>query len=585
MSAFDSTMDVEVLPAIPDYSKSLVVQDNDSQGNDIAPQAMSPMDSLRAIFEEIRDGINTLVDLTTKMSPSAADLRNEGVSDADVSPPPGSDSDSQGNKGFNLEMPKVGPKLGLALMLGALTALFKYSDQITAGVAKVLEFADGFLEILGPTGSLYLGLFALASLIFPGTVTTLLGAGAKGIKFAFGLLKDGFTLMKDAVTKMPGLIKDAYTGGKNLVMGAFTKLKTGFQAMRFFLIEKAYPAILSAFGGIKGKVFGAITKLGKAFTAMRLFLMGTMIPTIAGFMAPFIVPLAILVAVVAGAVAVFHSIKAGIDEFKKSLDEGDSMLVAIIEGVSTALLSLVTLPITLIKNFVAWVAEKLGFEGIAEKLKEFSIVTFIKDSVKTLVMKAVKFVQGLFNIDFNAVMGKFVDIGKSIMVSIKAIGAGALAAAKGFLSPVKNFKKGYDEYIKNNTIPEPEEPLMTQSELGAEMRSDDTLGQNSEVLTQGLEASRERLKGKAKVFGKDSEEYNEEMLRFDAIKNNLSEVEKEQTNREETGSVTTVIQDNKQVNNTSNSSTEQTPGLAATETDYTAKALSALSARGYGMGF
>ena len=61
---------------------------------------------------------------------------------------------------------------------------------------------------------------------------------------------------------------------------------------------------------------------------------------------------------------------------KKSLDEGDSMLVAIIEGVSTALLTLVTLPITLIKNFVAWVAEKLGFEGIAEKLKELRYCRF-----------------------------------------------------------------------------------------------------------------------------------------------------------------------------------------------------------------
>ena len=584
MSAFDSTMDVEVLPAIPDYSKSLVVQDNDSQGNDIAPQAMSPMDSVRAIFEEIRDGINTLVDLTTKMSPSAADVRDQGVSDADV-PPPGSDSDSQGNKGFNFEMPEVGPKLGLALMLGALTVLFKYSDQITAALAPVLEFADNFLEMLGPTGTLYLGLFALASLIFPKTVTTLLGAGAKGIKFAFGLLKDGFTLMKDAVTKMPGLIKDAYTGGKNLVMGAFTKLKAGFQLMRVFLLEKMIPAIASAYGGVKGKLFAVIGKLGTAFTAMRTFMMTSMIPAITSFMAPFIVPLALLVGAVALAVAIFYSIKKGIDDFKKSLDEGDSMLVAIIEGVSTALLTLVTLPITLIKNFVAWVAEKLGFKDIAEKLKEFSIVDFIKDSIKTLVMKAVGFITGLFDIDFQAVLGKFVDIGKSIMVSIKAIGAGALAAAKGFLSPVKNFKKGYDEYLKNNTIPEPEEPLMTQDDV-LEISSDASLQKNESILTQGLDASRERLKGKAKVFGEDSEEYNEEMLRFDAIKNKLSEVEKEKMNREETsGSVTVVNQDNSQNNNTSNSSTEQTPGLAATENDYTAKALSAFVSGSYAGGF
>ena len=223
MSAFDSTMNVEVLPAIPDYSRSLVAQNNDSQGNDIAPQAMSPMDSVRAIFEEIRDGINTLVDLTRNMSPSAADLRDQGISDADVKP--GSDSDSQGNKkGFNFEMPEVGPKLGLALMLGALTALFKYSDQITAGVAKVLPFVKDFIDMLGPKGALFLGLGLLAKLIFPKTVSSLLGAGKEGIKYAFTELGTGFKGMRESLGKMKDNLKAAYTGGKKLIMGGFTKL-------------------------------------------------------------------------------------------------------------------------------------------------------------------------------------------------------------------------------------------------------------------------------------------------------------------------------------------------------------------------
>ena len=159
------------------------------------------------------------------------------------------------------------------------------------------------------------------------------------------------------------------------------------------------------------------------------------------------------------------------------------------------------------------------------------------------------------------------------MVSIKAIGAGAIAAAKGFLSPVENFKKGYDEYIKNNRIPEPKESLMTQDDV-LEISSDAALQKNESILTQGLDASRERLKGKAKVFGKNSEEYDEEMLRFDAIKNKLSEVEKEQRKREETGSVTTVIQDNSQNNNSSNVESIQSSGLSAYENDPSARTLS-----------
>ena len=537
MSAFDSTIDTEILPAIPDYSRSLVAQNNDSQGNDIAPQAMSPMDSLRAIFEDIRDGINTLVDLTTKMSPSAADVRDQGVSDADV-PPPGSDSDSQGNKGFNFEMPEVGPKLGLALMLGALTVLFKYSDQITAGVAKVLKFADGFLELLGPTGSLYLGLFALASLIFPKTVSTLLGAGAKGIGFAFKELTTGFKGMRKFLgTTAPKKIGEAYGKGKDLFTKAFSLVR-------------------------------------RAFTALRLFMVKTLAPTVTAFFAPILPAILPVTLAVAAATAIFYSIKKGIDEFRESLAEGDSMLVAITEGVSTALLTLITLPVTLMVKAAAFIAEKLGFENVAEKLKELDIVEFIKDGVKTLVLKAKDFVLGLFDIDFQAVLGKFVDIGKSLMVSIKAIGAGAIAAAKGFLTPVESFKKGYDEYIKNNTIPEPEESLMTQNELGSEMQSNETLQENSETLKANLLNSLDRQDTIAEMYGRNSPEYKAEVMKFNAIDNKLSEVEKEQMDRETSSSVTVVNQDNSQNTNSTQNTTEQTPGLAATETDYTAKALS-----------
>jgi len=493
------TMSTEVL-ALPDYS-GMQTLPAEIPTADIEPEQMSPMDSLKAIFEEMRDSLNTLVDLAQNQQPTAADIRDEGISDADVTPDPGSDTDSQGNSGFPaLEMPEVGPKMGLALMLLGLSALFAYGDEIAKAIEPVLEMGAKVVEKLGVKGTLFAGLGLLAAIKLGGPLLKLLGAGAKSIKFAFGLLKDGFTLMKDAVTSMPGLIKGAYSKGKVLLGGAFDLLKAGFQgmrdfvmttvpnalksaytggkktimsgitmlgnaftAMRIFLVEKMIPAIASAYGGVKGKLFAAVGKLAAAFVALKVFLLSTMVPAIAAIAAPIAIPLAIVVAVVAGAVAVFYSIKAGIDEFKKSLEEGDSMLVAIIEGVSTALLTLVTLPITLIKNFVAWVAEKLGFEGIAEKLREFNIVTFIKDGVKNLVLKAKDFVLGLFNIDFKAVLGKFVDIGKSIGRVLKGIALGSIAAVKaafpGGESPMEAFKRVYDEVTnKNNEAPQmPEE--------------------------------------------------------------------------------------------------------------------------------
>ena len=452
---------------------------------------ISPMDSMRTIFEEIRDGINTLVDLTMNMGPSASDLRDQNIGDADVKSG-GKKTAEAGDKFEMPKMPKVGPKMGMLLMLAGLTLLFQYADQIEAVLSNyILPAIKKAVDFFGVKGLLYTGLGLLLAVKFGGPLLALLGGGAKGVKFAFGLLKSGFTTMKDAITAMPGLIKGAYTTGKKVLGGAFGLLKEGFNTLKNVMIDKIIPGIKTAAGkgkdafmfvvdklrlafvtlkgfmlksiipgiknaagGVGGLFMKAVTGVTTAFTVVRTFMMATLIPAITAMLGPFAIPLGLVVLAVAAAVAIFVSIKAGIDEFKQSLADGDSMLVAIIEGVSTALLTLVTLPVTLIKNFVAWVADKLGFEGIAEKLKEFSIVDFIKDSVKTLVMKAVGFITGLFDIDFNAVLGKFVDIGKSIMLSIKAIGAGALGAAKGFLNPVKNFKKAYNAYMEKNKLPD-----------------------------------------------------------------------------------------------------------------------------------
>ena len=169
------TMNTDVM-LLPDYSGSAAA---------IQPDTMSPMDSLKAIFEDMRDSLNTLVELAYDQAPSAADLRDEGVSDADVAPPPGADTDSQGN-GFNFEMPEVGPKLGLALMLAGLTALFAYGDEIAKAIEPVLEMGAKVVEKLGVKGTLFAGLGLLAAIKFGKPLLNLLGTGAKSIKFAFG---------------------------------------------------------------------------------------------------------------------------------------------------------------------------------------------------------------------------------------------------------------------------------------------------------------------------------------------------------------------------------------------------------------
>ena len=490
---------------------------------------ISPMDSMRTIFEEIRDGINTLVDLTMNMGPSASDLRDQNIGDADVKSG-GKKTAEAGDKFKMPEMPKVGPKMGMLLMLAGLTLLFQYADQIEAVLSNyILPAIKKAVDFFGVKGLLYTGLGLLLAVKFGGPLLALLGGGAKGVKFAFGLLKSGFTTMKDAITAMPGLIKGAYTTGKKVLGGAFGLLKEGFNTLKNVMIDKIIPGIKTAAGkgkdafmfvvdklrlafvtlkgfmlksiipgiknaagGVGGLFMKAVTGVTTAFTVVRTFMMATLIPAITAMLGPFAIPLGLVVLAVAAAVAIFVSIKAGIDEFKQSLADGDSMLVAIIEGVTTALLTLVTLPVTLIKNFVAWVADKLGFEGIAEKLKEFSIVDFIKNGIKTLVIKAKDFVLGLFNIDFKKVLGKFVDIGASIGRVLKAIALGSIAAVKaafpGGESPMEAFKRVYDEVSSKGNdspqMPDPEIDVENEGDYKKDIRSMDDVRKEELVANE-----------------------------------------------------------------------------------------------------
>jgi len=268
-----------------------------------------------------------------------------------------------------------------------------------------------------------------------------------GIAKAITALKAAFVAMQVfLLTDLPAKIASSYIGVG--IARAITALKAAFVAMQVFLLTTLPTKIASSYIGIG--LTKAITALRAAFVAMQVFLASTMVPALLTMMAPFAVPLALVVAAVAVAVAVFYSIKKGIDDFKASLAEGDSMLEAIISGVSTALLTLVTLPITLIKNFVAWVAEKLGFEGIAKKLREFSFVDSIKNGITNLVTKIKDFVVGLMGFDkIKSFFAKIGSIGGMIMDFVKAITAGAAAAIWPGLKPFGNgpefeYKKAFD---------------------------------------------------------------------------------------------------------------------------------------------
>ena len=279
-------------------------------------------------------------------------------------------------------------------------------------------------------------------------------------------------------------------------------------------------------------------------------------PTLTTAFAPLSAALLPVTLAIAAAVAIFVSIKAGIDEFKASLEQGDSLLVAIIEGVSTALLTLVTLPITLMKNAAAFIAEKLGFENVAQKLRDLNIVDFIKDGVKNLVIKAKDFVLGLFDIDFSKVLGKFIDIGKSIGNVLNGIAQGSIAAVKaafpGGESPMEAFKRVYAEVTAGQ---EPRMPDEENIEQGDNIQNGDETNITNNTTNNTIEAQPNG-----------------------ALQETINNIDNVETG----GAVNTIIQDNKTVTNNTTNNTDQTPDLSVNATDEVAKAL---AFRGYGMAY
>ena len=372
-------------------------------------KTMNPMDSMVSTFKDIRDGIDNLTDATkggfSGLNKHLAYRFETIVAAISMSPQPtaaeaiaGADTDAGDKK--EDEEPKKGmidslrdkmgeggfDKLKKALFLGVVASLILFSDQIKAVLVPLLKAGKFIFELLGPKGSLVAGLGLLAFLKFGKPLVLAI----KVAKFAMIGLKAGLGLLG----------------------GALSSLAAGLMTVA---------------------------------TSIFTFITATLVP----FVIAFAIPIAIIAAVIVGVIAVIHSIKKGIEAFKTSLEEGDSMFTAIVKGVGTALLTLVTLPITLIKNFVAWVAGKLGFKGIAEKLKDFSIVDFLMNGIKSLVTKAKDFVLGLFDIDFAGMFGKALSIGKMIIGRIKAIGAAGFAAVKaafpGGESPMEAFKRVYAE--------------------------------------------------------------------------------------------------------------------------------------------
>ena len=384
----------------------------------VKKEVSKPLNDLSSFFAGIDRSLINLV-VFAKKSFGLQEKEQKRENKKDIGPMPGTnrirtgketlvDTDVKGDKKPILSTLKesfdnvdFGEKMTALLFIGGLSLFLKYKEAIIKALTPLVKLVMGIVDIIGVDGAL-MALFGIivGIKLFPvisaatGVVTYL----AKNFLPSFKTLKDTFKNMNKFIKNklIPGIAK-SYKKSKfkkilKLLGGAFSKL-------RFLLTASLYPAIIK------------------------------MVATLAAAMGPILGPIVIIAAIAAGIAAVLFSLKSGFETFKKALDDGDSMLLAIGKGIADFALTLYTLPLTLLKKVVGYFAGLFGFPKFKEALEKFDFKKFIKDAF-------VGFVTGFVRV-------------------IKAIAKGAAAAlaaiAPGGKTPQGEFSRVYNEIMQGGS--------------------------------------------------------------------------------------------------------------------------------------
>jgi hypothetical protein len=401
----------------------------------------SPMDTLKEVFFDIRDRLGVLVEQAkvTLGLEKKKDVRDKlkGMDTDKDKPGEGLTMKEtlqkmMGELREGFDKVDFGDKMKALVLTGMLLLFNKYKDLLIPVIEKIVE---GIKAVMGWLG----------------------GKGITGEHTLMGLFA-GILLIK-----LAPVIKSVYNVGKYLggkFIGGIKLLGGAFKSMRLYMTKTLIPAIARTYGGAKGLLMKAVSRLGLAFTAMRTFMIATMLPALTGMMASMsamLVPLAPFLLIVAGVALLLASLKSGFDTFQQSLEDGDSMMTAILKGLGDVIATLWTLPLTLVKSLVAWFADMLGFTHVAEYLREIDFKQALKDAFVALFTKVKDFIGAIFDFDLGEFFGKVGNIAKQLTTMLKAVALGALAAIKaawpGGESPGSAYKRVYKEVMQGAEDP------------------------------------------------------------------------------------------------------------------------------------
>ena len=410
-------------------------------------EVTSPIQQMSEFFAGIDKSLINLVEFAKKsFSLEEKDAQREGLQRQDTDDKPTVEGDNKSmldslkesfdSLGDAFGNVSIGEKLGAALLVGSLLlfqqvqgALVKVLTPVIAGVKKLVEifgFDGVFLTFLGIITAikftpLITGAFATAKILGPG-IWKGVGIAFKAVNFAVGGLLTG---AKFALKALGGGFKLLFDG----IGLAFKGIKIGLVAMRTSLI-----------------------------------------PIAAGFVVP--------IAIAAAIGAVLFSLKSSIEVFKAAIDDGDSVMSALVKAGKDFFATLYTLPFTLIKNVVSYFAGMFGFDNFKEKLDSIDLKQGFIDIITSFVDKVKGFFAAIFDFDIKGIIDRIGNIGSQIANTLKGIAKGAVAmvaaAVPGGESPTEAFTRVYNEVlntgegvVKNEATEIADKPLVEDGAMAA----------------------------------------------------------------------------------------------------------------------
>ena len=324
----------------------------------------------------------------------------------------------------------IGEKLQAALLVGALALFVKAQDALVPIVTAIVKAFNFVAEnVFGHTDSPKAN-----------TLLSLLGVFTA---FKFLPLKKAAILAGSGIASATKAISSqVFRGGEGSIKNVFDGINNAGKL--------AVKGAKKGLGVIEGGFKGLFNGLGKAFRGIRTGLVAMRLSVL-----PMLAPLAPIIAIAAAIGAVLFSLKSSFEVFKTSLEDGDSMMTAVGKAILDFTATLVTLPLQLAKKLVGFFAGMLGFDGIKEKLDNFSFKDGFINIITGFVDKVKNFFADVLSIDIGGIVSKIGDLGSKVANTLKAIAKGSVAmiaaAAPGGESPTEAFSRVYNEVLSTGT--------------------------------------------------------------------------------------------------------------------------------------